>query len=414
MADRSGLSLAARVRWRLTPWWGRVLLVFLVSRVVTGAILVGMSFVEARLGSGVVPDWFTFATHWDGQWYWRIAMEGYPSELPLDAEGHVAQNAWAFMPVYPFLASVFVNAGFPFPVIAPVISLVAGAGAALLFHQLLRQSGLAPGAALFGVVLLCTAPLSPMFQVSYAESLGLALLFLALLLVQRRRFWVLLPVIVVMSLTRPSGLAFALFLLLYFVLRIVRAIRKPAEHPLPGRETAGIIAAGLVSFGSGMSWPAIAWAVTGSPTAYTDTELAWRAGYVGQGPFEPFADWFHGVAFWLGFFLHIPAEAASSVAVIGTIAAVALFAVFLFTPWAKRLGVEVRLWLVSYLVYLLAVFFPQSSTWRLLLPMAPALGAFAIPRSPVFRVSLVVLGIVGQLLWVYGCWIRMPGDWSPP
>ena len=65
------------------------------------------------------------------------------------------------------------------------------------------------GSALFGVVLLCTAPLSPMFQVSYAESMGLVLLFLALLLVQRRRFWLLHPVIVVMSLTRPSGLAFA-------------------------------------------------------------------------------------------------------------------------------------------------------------------------------------------------------------
>ena len=73
-----------------------------------------------------------------------------------------------------------------------------------------------------------------------------------------------------------------------------------------------------------------------------------------------------------------------------------------------------RLWLVSYVVYLLAVFFPQSSTWRLLLPLAPALGAFAVPRSVPLRVGLVVLGIVGQLFWVYGCWVQMPGDWSPP
>jgi len=414
MADRGRLTLAARVRWRLTPWWGRVLLVYLASRVVTGVILLAMSGVEASLNSGVVPDPFSFATNWDGQWYWRIAVSGYPTELPLDTSGHVAQNAWAFMPVYPMLASVFVHAGFPFPVIAPIISLIAGAGAALLFHLLLRESGLTAGQALFGVVLLCTAPLSPMFQVSYAESLGLALLFLALLLVQRRRFWALLPVVVVMSLTRPSGLAFALFLLLYFVLRIVQAVRRRAEHPLPGREIAGIVVAGLVSFASGMAWPAIAWAVTGSPTAYTDTELAWRAGYVGQGAFEPFVDWFHGVAFWLAYFTHLPAEVAGPVSAIGTVIAVALFATFLFTPWAKRLGVEVRLWLASYLVYLLAVFFPQSSTWRLLLPLAPALGAFAVPRSTAFRVGLVVLGIAGQLLWVYGCWVRMPGDWSPP
>lgn len=414
MADRSRLSLAARVRWRLTPWWGRVLVVYAASRIVTGVIMLVMASVQAQLNSGVVPDPFTFATNWDGHWYWTIALQGYPAELPLTDTGEVAQNAWAFMPVYPMLASAFVHAGFPFPIIAVFISLLAGAGAALLFHLLLRESGLDAGAALFGVVLLCSAPLSPMFQVSYAESLGLALLFLALLLVQRRRFWLLLPVIVVMSLTRPSGLAFALFLLLYFVVRIVRALRSPAAHPLPVRQTAGIIVAGLVSFASGMSWPAIAWAVTGSPTAYTDTELAWRSGYVGSGPFEPFVDWFHGIAFWLGFFGGVPGNVAAPLAVIGTVLAVGLFAAFLFTPWAKRLGVEVRLWLASYLVYLLAVFFPQSSTWRLLLPLAPALGAFAVPRSVTLRVGLVVLGVAGQLLWVYGCWVRMPGDWSPP
>jgi hypothetical protein len=414
MADRSRLSLAARVRWRLTPWWGRVLLVYAASRILTGVIMLVMAAVQAQLNSGVVPDPFTFATNWDGQWYWTIAISGYPSELPVNDAGQVTENAWAFMPVYPLLASVFVHAGFPFPIIGVVISLLAGAAAALLFHLLLRESGFGAGSALFGVVLLCTAPLSPMFQVSYAEALGLALLFLALLLVQRRRFWVLLPVIVVMSLTRPSGLAFALFLLLYFVTRIVQAIRTPAEHPLPVRQTVGIVVAGLVSFASGMAWPAIAWAVTGSPTAYTDTELAWRSGYVGPGPFEPFLDWFHGVAFWTGYFLHLPVEAAGPLGVVITVLVVALFAVFLFTPWAKRLGVEVRLWLVGYLVYLLAVFFPQSSTWRLLLPLSPALGAFAVPRSVPLRVGFVALGIVGQLLWVYGCWVRMPGDWSPP
>lgn len=414
MADRSRLSLAARVRWRLTPWWGRVLLVFVASRILTGIILLAMAVVQAQLNAGVVPDPFSFATNWDGQWYWRIALAGYPSELPLDQSGHVTQNAWAFMPVYPLLAAAFVHAGFPFPIIGVIISLLAGAAAALLFHLLLRESGFAPGSALFGVVLLCTAPLSPMFQVSYAEALGLALLFLALLLVQRRRFWLLLPVIVVMSLTRPSGLAFALFLLLYFITRIVQAIRSPAEHPLPGDQLAGIIVAGLVSFASGWAWPGIAWAVTGSPTAYTDTELAWRAGYVGHGAFEPFTDWFNGMGFWIGYFGRIPTHVAVWIGAIVTVLLVALFAVFLVTPWAKRLGVEVRLWLLSYVVYLLAVFFPQSSTWRLLLPLSPALGAFAVPRSVPLRIGLVVLGIVGQVLWIYGCWVQMPGDWSPP
>lgn len=411
MADRR-LITPALVRWRLLPWWARVLVVFGVSRVVTTIVLLCFGVVQARETGGAVPDLFTLSANWDGQWYWSIAVGGYPSELPTNDAGHVVENAWAFLPVYPVVLGLFMRLGFPFPIIAVFVTLAAGACAALLFERLLRGAGMDAASALFGVVLLCTAPVSPMFQVAYAEAPGLALLFLALLLVQRRRFVVLLPVLVVMSLTRPTGLAFALFLLLYLVLRIVRWRRTPDAHPLPRGEFAAIVGAGLTSFAAGLAWPGIAWAVTGSPTAYTDTELAWRAGYVGHGGLVPFEGWLQGFAFWLRF-AGVPG-AGLPLAVVVVLVLAALFAVFLVTPWARRLGAELRLWLVSYLVYLMAVFFPQSSTWRLLLPLSPALGAFAVPRSRVLRVTLVVLGIAGQLVWVYFCWIRVPGDWSPP
>jgi hypothetical protein len=411
MADRR-LITPALVRWRLLPWWARVLVVFGVSRVVTTIVLLCFGVVQARETGGAVPDLFTLSANWDGQWYWSIAAGGYPSELPTNDAGHVVENAWAFLPVYPLFLGLFMRLGFPFPIIAVFVTLAAGACAALLFERLLRGAGMDAASALFGVVLLCTAPVSPMFQVAYAEAPGLALLFLALLLVQRRRFVVLLPVLIVMSLTRPTGLAFALFLLLYLVLRIVRWRRTPDAHPLPRGEFAAIVGAGLTSFGAGLAWPGIAWAVTGSPTAYTDTELAWRAGYVGHGGLVPFGGWLQGFAFWLRF-AGVPG-AGLPLAVVVVLVLAALFAVFLVTPWARRLGAELRLWLVSYLVYLMAVFFPQSSTWRLLLPLSPALGAFAVPRSRVLRVTLVVLGIAGQLVWVYFCWIRVPGDWSPP
>jgi hypothetical protein len=411
MADRR-LITPALVRWRLLPWWARVLVVFGVSRIITTIVLLGFGVVQARETGGAVPDLFTLSANWDGQWYWSIAAGGYPSELPTNDAGHVVENAWAFLPVYPLFLGLFMRLGFPFPIIAVFVTLAAGACAALLFERLLRSAGMDAASALFGVVLLCTAPVSPMFQVAYAEAPGLALLFLALLLVQRRRFVVLLPVLVVMSLTRPTGLAFALFLLLYLVLRIVRWRRTPDAHPLPRGEFAAIVGAGLTSFAAGLAWPGIAWAVTGSPTAYTDTELAWRAGYVGHGGLVPFEGWLQGFAFWLRF-AGVPG-AGLPLAVVVALVLAALFAVFLVTPWARRLGAELRLWLVSYLVYLMAVFFPQSSTWRLLLPLSPALGAFAVPRSRVLRVTLVVLGIAGQLVWVYFCWIRVPGDWSPP
>ena len=84
--------------------------------------------------------------------------------------------------------------------------------------------------ALFAVVLFCTAPLSPILQVSYAESMALFLLFAALILLLQRRYLLLIPVAAAMALTRPSGLAFALLLLLHLIHRIVTRATRPARR----------------------------------------------------------------------------------------------------------------------------------------------------------------------------------------
>lgn len=411
MADLRELTSDARARWRLIPWWGRVLVVYAATRLVTTGILLAFATVQGQAHGAPTPEYFTFAANWDGQWYWLIAVSGYPAELPLTVAGEVDTNAWAFMPVFPFLAAVFAVIGLPFPVAATLVSLVAGAVAVLLFYVLMRESGLDASQALFAVVLLCTAPVSPMFQVAYAEALGLALLFWALLLVMRRLFWWAIPVIVVASFTRPTGLAFAAFLFFLFVLRIVRRVREPEAHPLPAREFWGMVAAGLTSFAAGFAWAGVAWWVTGSMSAYLDTELAWRAGYVGYGHLVPFQGWLQGLEFWMSF-AGLP---AGGVLAAGAFAlTVVALGVFLMSRWGRRLSVELRLWMAGYALYLLAVFFPQSSTWRLLLPLAPALGAFAVPRHPAFRMLLVLAGIGLQIVWIDWCWWRAPGDWSPP
>ena len=108
---------------------------------------------------------------------------------------------------------------------------------------------------------------------------------------------------------------------------------------------------------------------------------------------------------------------AGPAGVLGAVAVVLLvvgFGLFLMTPWARRLGADIRFWLISYSLYLLAVFFPQSSTFRLLVPLAPALGALAVPTSRVFRIALVALGIAGQIVWVYIAWYVNGVDWTPP
>jgi hypothetical protein len=396
---------------RTWPWWAQVAAIFVASRVVTTTIMLVFAAAQAAQSGrvGETPNYFDFATIWDGQWYWLIGISGYPAELPRADDGHVTENAWAFMPAYPALLKLLTLGGtLPFPVVAPIVSTLFALAAALAFHRLLRRF-LPASTTLFAVVLFCTAPLSPILQVSYAESMHLFLLFLALILLVDRRYALLVPIVLLMSLTRPSGLAFALLLLLHAIHRFV--IRE--REPFPTIERVEVVIAGLASFLAGLAWPIAAWIATGSMSAYTDTELAWRATYIGHEHLVPFVPWFQGAAWWLGWW-GVPEPwnwIAGAVVVVGIVGA---FAALLLGPWARRLGTDIRFWLVAYALYLLAVFFPQSSTFRLLVPLAPALGALAIPRSVPFRVVLVAGGIVGQVLWIHVAWWVDGRDWTPP
>ncbi|MBX3194651.1 MAG: hypothetical protein KF727_06075 [Microbacteriaceae bacterium] len=391
-------------------WWQQVLLIFLASRIVTTAIFAVFAARQpVSYRGGASPDLFTFATYWDGQWYWLISLSGYPAELPYNELGQVAENAWAFLPGYPLVMWV-VTLGhhLPFPALAPLVSTAFAAGAALLFYRLMARR--LPGSnAMFAVVLFCVAPLSPILQVSYAESMALFLLFGALILLLDRRYLLLIPVAVAMALTRPSGLAFALLLLLHLIHRL--ATRR--RDVFPPREFARVCAAGLAIALAGVLWPLVAWAVTGVPTAYTDTELVWRRAYIGEQELVPFTSWFQGAHWWLGWW-GVPEEVTWPLAIAGVLVLVAGFAVFLLSPWARRLGVDLRLWMASYALYLLAVFFPQSSTFRLLVPMAPGLGALAVPESRIWRAVLVVLGVAGQVAWLHIAWWVDGQDFTPP
>lgn len=393
-----------------TPWWGRVLAVFAASRIVTTTIfLVVASLQQTSDRTGEHPGFFEFANIWDGQWYWYINGVGYPDEIPRDADGTAAENAWAFMPVYPFLLRLLTAFGIPFPTIAPFVSMLFAGAAALVFFRLMARF-LPPGSALFATALLCFAPLSTILQVSYAESMHLFLLFLALLLLVDRRYVLLVPVVLVMSLTRPSGLAFALALLLHLVHRFVTR----ARDPFPWRERLAVVFVGLFTALCGVGWLLIAWAVTGDPAAYTDTEFAWREGFLGPGELIPFTPWVQGAEFWFGQWWELPEPWGLVAAIAAVVALTGGFAGFLLSPWARRLGPDIRFWLISYALYLLAVFFPQSSAFRLLVPFAPALGALAVPRSPIWRGALLVVGVAGQVLWTYGVWRADVHDWTPP
>jgi hypothetical protein len=387
-------------------WWIAVIAIFVASRLVTTSILLAFASIQnANAWTGARPDYFSFAKIWDGHWYYIIALTGYPTVLPLDDAGYVAENAWAFMPGYPAVVRAVMTATtLDFAYAAVLVSVGFALGASLVFYRVMNLV-LPSGSALFAVAIFCFAPLSPILQVAYAESMSLFLLVLALYWLMTRHYWLLLPVIAVMSLTRPSGLAFALALGLHVVYRWW--VRDRDGFPRSEAIAASVVT--MFSAVMGIVWLLIAATMTGSLTAYTDTELAWRAPYIGHVELVPFTAWFQAAGFWQ-LWWKVPQWLLSVILVIAVLG----FFGFLLTKPARRIGVDLRLWLLSYALYLLAVFFPQSSTFRLLMPMFPIAGVLAQPRSLTYRILLLVACVAGQVGWMYIAWWVDNYDWSPP
>ena len=391
MADDVGLTSARaglRASWRAWPIVARIALIYGASRLVTTALMLlvaSASPFDSRFGPD--PSLADYVLGWDAQWYWSVAFSGYPTELPLTDAGTVAENPWAFMPVYAFLANLL---GFgTWGAGALVVSLIAGFVACVGLHGLLRRR-IGEDAALWSVALFASAPLAAMFQVGYAEALFLAFLMLALWALSARRWGWLYVLIPLMGYTRPGVLAFALLLGLYGVWRWVHR----RSDALPRREILHILALGALAALVGFSWQVIAGVVTGVPDAYLQTEIAWRRGWLPDTTaFVPFEGWVRaaplwfsiwGLPDWLGY-------VALGLLVLATAAGLA-------SRRVRALGPEVQLWSVSYALYLLAVFFPQSSTFRLMLPLSPLWGA--APRSRIGRVVTLAACVLGQWGWL--------------
>ncbi|MDH2442620.1 hypothetical protein QDR37_01550 [Amnibacterium sp. CER49] len=392
---------AVRIR-RPLPWWSRALLAFAASRLVsTGLWLLVMAL--ARPGSRIgqhATIWHAMA-QWDGQWYELIARSGYPGHLPVGQGGLVETNAWAFLPAYPWLAELL-TFGHPalWQVSAELLSTAFGFGCAVLLALLLRPQVGERGAQR-AVWLFALSPVAFILQAAYAESMGLFLLLAALCLIDRHRYLGAIAPTALLAFTRPGVQALALAVLIHLVVRAVVA-RRARTGMTRGQLARGVVL--LVAAGvAGFAWPWIAAAVTGDQDAYLRTELSWRLTYTGITPFVPGLSWIEAAWFWAGRWAPLLLAA-----VLGG------FAALLCSGALRRCGLTVWAWSLAWGLYLLAVLFPQSSTFRLLLPMAPAGGALAAVRSR--RVVLAVLGgsVALQALWLYYSFGGWQFFWSVP
>jgi hypothetical protein len=100
------LTRAAR-GWALLPTAVRIALVYLLARLITtGFLLLAAALSTSASRFGADAGLADFVLGWDAQWYWLVAENGYPSDLPVTESGQIAENAWAFMPVFAYLAKV--------------------------------------------------------------------------------------------------------------------------------------------------------------------------------------------------------------------------------------------------------------------------------------------------------------------
>ncbi|MEO7070695.1 MAG: hypothetical protein ABI131_09420, partial [Nostocoides sp.] len=212
------------------PLLTRAALLYLAARLVSGLLIWHASTgqVAYPAWTGPNPGYLDMTVLWDGSWYRQIAQVGYPSTLPIGGDGLVAQNAWAFFPVYPMICRVVMRAtGLSFPIVGSTVSLILGLAAALVIVALLVRR-MSPAVALGAMLVWATFASSPALQIGYTESLACLLVAGWLWLVVGRH-WISAGLLaVVIGLSRPVAAPLCIVLAVAFVVRW----RRRRDDPL--------------------------------------------------------------------------------------------------------------------------------------------------------------------------------------
>ena len=389
----------------------RVVLVYLGLRAISWVLLV-----LASRDQGVMPDWtgptvepIDMTVLWDGSWYREVALHGYPIPLPLDPSGHVAQNAWAFYPLFPLISRMLMSVtGLGFPAVGSTVSLVCGLGAAIVMGRLLAER-LGQRAALATVAVWAAFPAAVSLQLAYTESMAMLLLCGALWALNRRAWLPAAGLALLLGLTRPIA---APLVVVVAVALLVRW-RGRARDPIGPAELLSGAAALAATCLAAVLWALVAWSATGSRTAYTDTMSAWRSGDV----IVPFKPWL-GMSRWV--FRDSPHAATYGPVALAVL--VTTIVVLTCGPWATRLGPELRTWCLAYPAYLGMVLDPFTSIFRYALPLFPlvavVLGAGWVDRPARWLTTrttvLVAAGMVGQAAWIWKLLVFHPPSDFPP
>ncbi|MFW0154494.1 hypothetical protein ACN08X_00390 [Rothia sp. P6271] len=416
--------------WQQTHWSIQVLSIFALSRIWGWVIfsVIGAQDKYTPWKTGPM-SYAEFISIWDSGWYEKIALDGYPRILPTNSEGIVTQNTWAFYPLYPmsvkFIQELTGSAYYPTAIaLATVSGFIASLVVYLLFnrsiswcrqHRLHLNNGSSRAVesphhlALWATAAFAWAPVAPILQVPYAEALNMVFLGLTLYLMMTQR-WALGAIAgILAAFSRPVGVPLGALAGIWWLLCMCRSYHQTPQAHSTVSTLRGVLikhlgqgVSAISICAAAISWPLIAWAYTGRMDAYTATETAWRQSHLVL--FQP----------WIAQSQEYFGPAGVPVLIMSILG----FTFLMASRCARRvLHPVLNLWCYSYLTYLLLFLYPQSSTFRLLLPLFPLLVVFiGMSGSRAYRVLWIVASAIFQSVWVGWLWHwkELPGGGDYP
>jgi hypothetical protein len=379
-ASRRDLVVVALATYALARALGLLVLRLIELRLSETSVAVGSRF----------RGWSRMLMRWDAFYYEAIATDGYPSRLPVDAQGEVVQNVWAFFPAFPLGATgVGAVTGLDFETAAWVLNLGLGAAAAVALACLTRAVT-SDAVARRTVVFWSFFPTAFVLQVPYSEAAYAAVTGAFLLTLCSRRFWWASVLLLVAGVTRGSVAPLSVAAIVTVALQLRQSGRAASR---PALATLAVLAASAVL--APIFWIATSAVVTGRADAYAATQRAW--GY------EP--DAWLWLARWPDTLSRVGTDAITtiSVAALAATAALAVASVRLALPLPLR----------AYTIAAAALLFAMAMPGAVAFGSVPrfAFGVLTLPiilallvRHRLAVRGLVVVFLAMQYWWVLNIW----------
>lgn len=240
----------------------RVVAVFVLSRVVMLLVLVVAR--EVTLGEPITGGLTDLLCRWDCSWYMRIATGGYSIESPTLPD----TTGFAFFPLYPMLVAAVTAITTLAPVVAGILlSNVFCALALIYVYYYARDLGFAHRTGLLAITILAFAPPTIVFSSGHSESLFMLLLAAAVFHLRRGEYVRSGIAAALLTATRPNGIAFLVFALIWVLRR-----EGVAAYLRPWRRPEVFLPAVLTPLGLFAFW-AFSFVNTGDAFAHISTNL---------------------------------------------------------------------------------------------------------------------------------------------